>query len=1046
MIKFTASRGKSGMLAGAGLFALSLATFSAPAMAQDQPAPNQQPDRPLAENADGTPTEADGRQSSDGLIVVTGSRIRRPDYDSAEPTQVVSSQYINERAITNVADALNEGPAIRGSVTPNGSQGSFGQGVNFINNYGLGSNRTLTLVNGRRFVSSNVATLFNQASAGTQVDLNVIPAALTERIDIVSVGGAPVYGSDAISGVVNVVLNTRYEGVNLQGTSGITEEGDGFRYNATAVAGKNFLNGALNVTLSYSRDRVRGILQDQRAFYRDNLGNVTNPTAAGAAGLFGRTGTTGLNDGRINPNIPFDGTATDDIPGSILIRDLSIPFLTGGGLITATAGGAGTAYSFQFDANGNLIPFNRGIGFPGIYSSGASPEAFRFSRYGQITSDLRRDIANGFLTWDLAPAATFFLEGTYFESRGDELVQQPSFNSNLFGGSSGPLLFSVNSPFLTDQARQLLVSRGVSLFQVSRASLDLADLTGFSKTRLYRGVAGLRGDFNLFNGRQFSYELSANIGRNRITDFRQDINRQNFINAVNVASVNGQIVCTTAPTVGAGYAAPGGTPVADPNCVPLNLLGEGRASQAARNYVIADNRTVSRLEQDDFLATVSGSPFDIFGNGVGLSVGYEHRREAASFTPSDFEQKGLGRSVAIGPISGSYNVDEVFGEVNVPLITPSNDIGFINRLEGFARGRYVDNTVNGGFFSWAAGGLFAPIPDITFRGNYTKSFRAPAITELFLPISPVFTSVPDLCSPGNRNAGPAPATRLANCTAFLAKFPTATPLLASQATIPGLSGGNPNLANEVANSYTFGVVLRPRFLRNFVASADYVRINIQRPITQLSVAQIASACFDNESFNANDPANGNAFCSLIRRDASGQVVNDPANPGVTSQFINGNRIYFSGIQGGFDWIIDAPFLSNDSKFEIGGTGLYVHRRVIDTTGVAAQRSDGTFGDPKFAGQVNLRYWNKNWGTTVSTNIVGRQIASRTQAVREIQSYKAYATVNASIYFDTTDDFRFTFAVTNLFNRIGEDYYGYIIPGSINDAFGRRYAVSVSKKF
>ncbi|GGD88194.1 TonB-dependent receptor [Tsuneonella deserti] len=1020
--------------------------IAVPAIAQDAPAPTEEADRPLENNPDGVQTEADGRDSADGLIVVTGSRIRRPDYDSAEPTQVISSQYINERAITNVADALNEGPAIRGSVTPNGAQGSFGQGVNFVNNYGLGSNRTLTLVNGRRFVSSNVATLFNQASAGTQVDLNVIPTALTERVDIVSVGGAPVYGSDAISGVVNVVLNTKFDGVDLQATAGVTERGDGFRYNGTAVVGKNFLDDALNVTLSYSRDRSEGILQNARDFYRDNLGNVTNPTEAQAAALIGRTGITSINDGRINTTIPFDGTATDDIPGTILARDITIPYLTGGGLITATAGGAGTAYNFQFDSNGNLVPFDRGIAFPGIYGSGGDPNAFRFSDYGQITSDLKRDIANGFVTWELAPALTFFLEGTYYTSRGDELVQQPSFNSNLFGGANGPLTFSVNSPFLTTQARDLLVSRGVSLFQVSRASADLADLTGYSKTRLYRGVAGVRGDFNLFNGREFNYEVSANFGRNRITDVGQDINRQNFINAVNVASVGGQIVCTTAKTTGGGYAAPGGTPVADANCVPLNLLGEGLSDPAARAYVIQESRTVSKLEQDDFLATVSGSPFDIFGNSVGLSAGYEHRREAASFTPSEFQQQGLGRSVAIGPVSGSYNVDEVFGEVNVPLITPSNGIGFINRLEAFGRGRYVDNTVNGGFFSWAAGGLFSPIPDITFRGNYTKSFRAPAITELFLPISPTFTNVPDLCSAGNRNAGPAPETRNRNCEAFLAKYPTATPLQASQATVPGLSGGNPNLDNEVANSYTFGAVLRPRFLRNFVASVDYVRINITKPITQLSVAQIASACFDNENFDASDPANGNAFCSLIRRDATGQVPYDAANPAVTSQFINGNRIFFSGIQGGFDWILDAPFLSSDSKFEIGGTGLYVRRRLIDTTGVAPTRSDGVFGDPKFAGQVNFRYWNDDWGTSISTNIVGKQIASRTEAVREIQAYKGYATVNASVYFDVQDDFRFTFSVSNLFDRIGQAYYGYLIPGSINDAFGRRFAVSVNKTF
>lgn len=1040
--------GRVALFAGVGLAALAASATPAFAQAAAQTPAGTTAQDCIDENADGicdTTTNADGSDATGG-IVVTGSRIRRPEFDTAEPTQVVSSQYINERAITNVADAINEIPQIRGSVTPNGAQGAFGQGVNFINNYGLGTNRTLTLVNGRRFVSSNVATLFNQSSYGTQVDLNVVPTALVDRIDIVAVGGAPVYGSDAISGVVNVITKNKYEGIDLQGTIGITERGDGFRWNASAVVGRNFFDDRLNVTLAYTHDRQDGILQNDRDFYRDGLGNVTNPTAAQAAGLGRPAGTTAANDGRVNPNIPFDGNSTDSIPGLILIRDLSIPYLTGGGLITSAPGAATVPYAFQFDGSGNLIPFDRGIRFPGIYSSGGSREAFRFSNYGQVTSNLQRKIANAFLTFEISPETVLFFEGTYFNSRGDELVQQPTFNSNLFGGASGPLTYSIDNPFLTAQARAALQAQGVTRFQISRASADLADLTGYTETDLFRGVFGVRGDVVAFGERNFYYEIYADIGRNTLQDVRQDLNRQNFINAVNYASVNGQVTCTTAPTVNGGFAAGGGTPVADPSCVPLNLLGVGRASQAARDYVISQNTTRNRIEQDVFAFNVGGSPFDIFGNEVGVSLGYEHRREFASFTPSEFEQKGLGRAVAIGALSGGYNTDEAFGEVNVPLITDRNGISFLNRLEVFGRGRIVNNSTNGNFFSWAAGGLLSPIPDVTFRGNFTRSFRAPAVVELFLPISPTFTFVPDLCSPGNRNSGPAPATRNANCSAFLAKYPNATPLLASQASIPGRSGGNPNLANEKADSYTFGVVLKPRFLRNFLLSADYIRIDISDPITQLSVAQIASACFDNATFDTNDPANGNAFCSLIRRDANGQVVNDPANPGVTSQFINGNRVLFSGIQGGFDWLINADFISPSSRFELSGTALFVDQRLNDTTGVAPQRSDGTFGDPKFAGQVNFRYWNDDWGTTVSTNIVGRQIFSRTTSVREIFTYDPYATVNASLYFNVDKRFRFTLSVTNLFDRVGQEYFGYIIPGSINDAFGRRYAVSASAKF
>lgn len=169
------------------------------------------PDTPITSqtvNADGS-TAGD----SDGTVVVTGSRIRRRNYDTVSPTITTDRQYVDERNITNVADAVNNQPGVRGSITPNGAQGSFGQGVNFINLGNLGSNRTLTLLNGRRFVSSNPNTLFNQGSAGSQVDVNVVQTILLDHVETISITGATTYGSDAIAGTVNYILRDRYNPV-----------------------------------------------------------------------------------------------------------------------------------------------------------------------------------------------------------------------------------------------------------------------------------------------------------------------------------------------------------------------------------------------------------------------------------------------------------------------------------------------------------------------------------------------------------------------------------------------------------------------------------------------------------------------------------------------------------------------------------------------------------------------------------------------------------------------------------------------------------------
>lgn len=1033
---------------------------------------------------------ADGSDADEGeTITVTGTRIRLPNLRSLEPTVTVDFRQIRERNFTNVADALNELPGFRGSVTPAGEQGTFGQGVNFVNTYGLGSNRTLTLINGRRFVSSNPATNFGNAASGTQVDLNVIPTILLDRIDVVSIGGAPIYGSDAIAGVVNNILRSKYDGIEATGLVGITEEGDNFRYNVSALLGGNLFGDRLNLTFAASRDIVTGLILNERDFLRRNIGNLTNPNAAQAAS--GRpAGFNTANDGRLNPNIGLNLSTTDLQPGTVLSRQVGIPFLTSGGLITGTnltntdprnpasILGVPNTNVLQFDNSGNLIPFNQGTLFVGNNASGVGNGAsgdFLFNNFGQITSDLKRDIYNGFITFEVTDDIDIFFEGTHFRSRADELVQQPTFSAGLFGrgSASGQLRFSVNTPFLTPQARAALVARGVTTFDVSRANTDLSDNTGFAETRINRGVGGIRGDFQMF-GRDFNFEAYGNYGRVKSSDFGQAISQQRFVNAVNVTvNAAGQIVCNANVTAATNAAAGSTLPVADPNCVPFNPLGFGVASQAARDYLIVNTEARSVQRQIVYNANVGGSLFDLPGGPVGVNVGYEHRDEKASFSPDQFLVTGQGRSVPITGLAGRYNVDEAFGEVLVPLVSPDMGLSFLQDARIFARGRYVDNTVNGGFFAFAVGGTFAPVRGLEFRGNFTRSFRSPSVTELFLPRVNAFSAVPDICSEGSRNSGPGAAQpiRAANCAAFLARFPNATPDTAAGATVPIQTGGDPNLDNEQADSYTFGLILQPRFLPRFSLTADYISITLNDPIASLTAAGVAAACFDNTEFNAADPANGNAFCSRIRRspagttrteangsvtDIGGRVVVDPVNPAVNVGFVNGVEIKFRGIQGTANYSFPLSGLGIPGDVGIGADGLYVRKRLNNITGVNPLRSDGGLGDPEFSGQLRLRYTNKSFGMNTTINYTGEQLFSRfNRAVgvagsgpdaREIDELDDYITVNTGIFFDATEDFRLTLSVNNVFNRQGQKYFGELIPASFNDLLGRRFAASARINF
>jgi len=279
---------------------------------------------------------------NDAPITVTGSRIEQPEIAGIEPLATVGADHLAERALTNVADALNELPGYRGSITPAGDQASFGQVVNFINLYGLGSNRTLTLANGRRVVSSNVPSVLGNATPGTQVDLNVIPAILVDRVERVAIGGAPVYGSDAIAGTVNVVLKRKLTGLETRATSGVSGDGDNFRWNLSAAGGFDFDGGRGNLTAAVSYDRMQGVSGNQRAAYRANLSNATNPCSVVQAGVcsalnliagLGPAGRTPASDGRVNPHIGFNNSLGDGFPGSVLIKDLTLPAVSRGGVL-----------------------------------------------------------------------------------------------------------------------------------------------------------------------------------------------------------------------------------------------------------------------------------------------------------------------------------------------------------------------------------------------------------------------------------------------------------------------------------------------------------------------------------------------------------------------------------------------------------------------------------------------------------------------------------------------------------------------------------------
>jgi outer membrane receptor protein involved in Fe transport len=1001
-------------------------------------------------------------------VTVTGSRIKRAGYDTLEPATSISREDVSQRGITNIADSLNEIPGFGAGVTPEGNQSGFGASVNFVNRFGLGTNRTLTTVNGRRFVSSNPITIFGPAGPGLQVDLNAIPTQLIERVDNLTVGGAPVYGSDAIAGVVNLTLRDNFEGTEAGFTYGLTERGDNERVNLRAIWGTNFAEDRGNVTLAATVDTAEGVNQIERENFRLGQFFGVNPLATGLANQPGRTP---MNDGRFNPNIPFNTGPSDGIPNSVLFFNRRLQQLTPGGLLFPSTGAAtldatGTLRGFgadsrtyvQFDRNGNLVNYNPGTPFGPSDSAGG--DGWFLVENGQITSDLERAnlFSNGH--FDFSDSWRGYYEALYFRSEGTEINDQPIFNATQFGGLSAPLTFSATDPRLTDQARARLSSLGVSSFRISRASRDLVVNNSRAETDLYRVVLGASNDFE-WGERSFTWDTSINYGKSDVDNFANVLNQQNFINAINVTrNAGGQIVCDTTGTI--GVIAGGVRPIADANCVPLDIFGEGRPSDAARNYVTGRTLANSVLKQTIFNSNLTGSFLDYYAGSIQFAAGYEYRKEEGEFNPDSFQRAGLGRAVAIGGLTGEFNTNEIFGELVIPVVSPENEIPGVYALDVELKGRRVDNSVNGAFDTYTYGLQWNVLPDLRLRGNRTRSLRAPAITELFTPVSTAFFAANDPCDgrfigqPARPGAPSGPGTpRFDNCQALFRQLglaTNATPLTnftsnIVSATQQGVTSGDPGLRNEDAFSSTFGFVWEPEFFSGFSLAMDYIEINIEDAILSLTATQLGNLCFDDPNFNQNDARNGNSFCSRLNRNAAGQLVatvnpDGTTTPAVRTGFFNASQTDFRGItsQASYNFELESGY-----RFNVSANAFNLRELKNQLNAGLPDFNDGELGDPSRSYQFKLGVNKGKLGANLQANYQSAQVFNRTFNVetRDILKVDSYTSFDLGLNYNYSDQATLRLAVTNLTDKqppLGTTGIGFY------DILGRRFALTGEYRF
>jgi outer membrane receptor protein involved in Fe transport len=934
---------------------MSLLLAATPAFAQDKVAAADAQAAPAAV----TPPPA----TDDTEILITGSRIRRPDLESTVPIATIKGDDIYAQANPNVGEVLNNLPQLRSTFAQQNPGLGIGiAGLNLLDLRGLGVSRTLVLVNGRRHVPSDIQ---NTASS---VDINTIPTDLVERVDIVTGGNSAVYGSDAIAGVVNFVMKDHFDGFQVRGGAATPQYGEGGNRYISAIAGKNFADGRGNIAAAFEYT-----LQD-RLFGSDVpwLSKVDNFTTRDA-------------DPSGSDGIP-DGVFSHDVRSSTISRYGLIPIIErlnpaapcGVGIPNGAGATANYSCDYIFNSTGTLSPVvgTRVSTGPNGTWLGGNGDTGREDQLLSILPYNQRIAANVLGHYTFSDAATFFFEASYARVHTIGSNSGPAFDQGAgvtFADSRAN--FRLDNPFLSPEARTIItnaiLASGARPSLTSTTALTATDITniGNGSFRIpvarnltdlgirdedalrttYRFVAGWRGAITP----HLNYEISGNYGRtNENIKILGNVNVQRLLLAFDAGRdpADGKIKCRSQFAGGSAT-----NPVADVDgaatlagdiaaCVPYNPFG-GADNTAAKNYIVDNSGDHGHLEQWDvtgFVSADSGGFFNLPGGPVSVVLGGEWRRDNAMFKADPNIENGLTFLNSLQTFDPPVSeVTEGFGELNLPIL---KDKPFFKSLSLSGAGRVSHyNRATGTVWAWNFGGEWAPVSDIRFRANYGKSVRAPNYTETDAPLGQNFApGFQDPCNASRIGSG-APA-RVANCQAALgaainnADFQSLTSLTYS---LEILSGSNPLLKAETSKSLTVGAVITPRWLPGFDVTIDYYDINVQNVISSASAQQIVNLCYDTGQ-----------FCSLFQRNTTGTTLATGEVPG---QIIQGSLI-----QAGLNFAslkrrgIDVQLNYNHSlsaNTHLSVRGYYTHQlknsNYTDPTKPTFEtRILGQLGDPK----------------------------------------------------------------------------------------------------
>ena len=623
---------------------------------------------PPAEAAPGEGTQAAG--TGEGLIVVTGSRIQRDGYNAPTPLTVLQAEDIEATAPANIADFVNQIPSVIGSATPASSNLSMSagtSGLNTINLRGLGTNRTLVLLNGQRSVGS---------ALGGQVDVNTFPQGLISGVEVVTGGASAAYGSDAVTGVVNFILDEDFTGLKAGAEAGITTYGDAPNYRLDLTFGTPFADGRGHILLNGElavKDGLHGVPRDwnDKGWYQ-----ITNPAYA-----------------------PGNGE-----PERLIVDQVGLGLATPGGLITD-----GPLRGLYFGQGGAIGQFDFGtVANPWII--GGDWAMTQVNDTQSLDPEENRKSIFGRISYEVAPWLNVFAQGSYARS-----VNQGQLGIHR---NQGNVTIQADNAFLPEEVRSALLAAGETSFRFGTTNADLGIRTNRTTRGVQRYVVGANGEFPLFadyarwdvyyqKGIANTREEALGIANNTRFALATDAVFAPAGNALGVAE--GTIVCRSSLTD------------TDNGCVPLNRFGVGVADPAALDWILGDLYRKQRFEQNVVAANLSFTAFDLPAGPLSVAIGGEHRTEEVSGYVEDRYQSGWFTGNYL-PSFGDYSVTEGYLEVLAPVFDGFDVNGAI---------RATDYSTSGYVTTWKLGATFEPIDGLRFRATRSRDIRAPNLAELF---------------------------------------------------------------------------------------------------------------------------------------------------------------------------------------------------------------------------------------------------------------------------------------------------------------------------